>query len=184
MASPKLPEAFEVISGPFHKEVVYRSIWTNLSRMALPSLPRELADCNQLQVVTATDNNICRIDSLPPSVVRLFLSNNALATLDPMPPGIWELRVEGNRIRKLENLPPALLVLHAELNCIEELDETTLPPYLRELHLQGNPVCRNPDARKLIEDVNSGRRAERFRKMEIVTHFLSCCPLVSNKKTH
>ncbi len=102
----------------------------NLSHMTILDMPH-LKRFSCLRILNISHNNIKRINTLPPNLIKLICSNNNLTTLPPLPDFLESLFCDHNQLKQLPKLPRWLTTLHCRYNRLNNLPK--LNKYLKDL---------------------------------------------------
>ena len=110
----------------------------NISNKKLTELPSWLSECEKLEKLGCSGNQITQLDNLLPRLEILNCCNNQITQLDNLSYNLQMLICYNNNITHLNNLPKTLEHLECFHNEIIELDY--LPPNLEYLICDDNPL--------------------------------------------
>lgn len=104
----------------------------------LTEIPHLLQYINITKLDIGDNYKVTKIENLPPTLKKLYISFNNFTVLENLPEGLEELHIACNKIKKLQNLPSTLKKLYIWFNDIEVIEN--LPYGLEVLDISNNKV--------------------------------------------
>jgi GTPase SAR1 family protein len=110
----------------------------DLSNQYLFRIPSIIESLFKLKKLILNNNQITKLENLPPNLIELEINNNEVEILEKLPLRLQFLKIRNNKIKTVNNLPKSILNADFGYNEISIIEE--LPPNLKSIKLNNNKL--------------------------------------------
>jgi GTPase SAR1 family protein len=132
----------------------------DLSNQNLFRIPVNLKSLTKLKKLILNNNQIIKIENLPPNIIELELNNNEIEVIENLPPKLQYLKIRNNKIKTITNLPKTLFSVDLSNNLINSSEG--LPTSLKLVKLSGNKLTNFNFTKNLISVILSNNLIEKL----------------------